>query len=33
MFYRPQITPGKLVPTVIVETRIISRAGHRIPDG
>lgn len=33
MFYRPQITPGKFVPTVVVDTRIISRAGHRIPDG
>lgn len=33
MFYRPQITPGKTVPTVVVETRITSRAGHRIPDG
>lgn len=33
MFYRPQITPGKAVPTVVVETRITSRAGHRIPDG
>lgn len=33
MFYRPQITPGKPVPTVIVETRITSSAGHRIPDG
>jgi len=33
MFYRPQIDPGKLVPTVLVETRITSRAGHRIPDG
>jgi len=33
MFYRSQITPGKPVPTVIVETRITSRAGHRIPDG
>jgi len=33
MFYRPQITPGKFVPTVVVDTRISSRAGHRIPDG
>ncbi len=33
MFYRPQITPGKLIPTVVVNTRVRSRAGHRIPDG
>lgn len=33
MFYRPQITPDRFVPTVVVDTRIISRAGHRIPDG
>ena len=31
--YQPQITPGKFVPTVVVNTRITSKAGHRIPDG
>ena len=31
--YRPQITPRKFVPTVVVNTRITSKAGHRIPDG
>lgn len=33
LFYVPQITPGKFVPTVVVNTTISSRAGHRIPDG
>ena len=31
--YMPQITPGKSVPTVVIKTKITSRAGHRIPDG
>jgi len=31
--YRSQVTPGKFVPTVVVNTRVTSKAGHRIPDG
>ncbi len=31
--YVSQITPGQFVPTVVVNTTITSRAGHRIPDG
>jgi hypothetical protein len=31
--YAPQLTPGSFVQTIIVETRIFSKAGHRIPDG
>jgi len=33
MFYLSQYTPEKYVPTVVVSTRIQSKAGHRIPDG
>ncbi len=33
MFYRPQITPGQFANTVVVDVKIGSRAGHRIPDG
>ncbi|MCG6879967.1 MAG: cytochrome c family protein [Deltaproteobacteria bacterium] len=31
--YSSQITPRKFVPTVVVNVRITSKAGHRIPDG
>ena len=33
LIYKSQFTPGKIIPMLVVKTRIASKAGHRIPDG
>jgi len=33
LIYKSQFTPGKIIPMLVVKTKITSKAGHRIPDG
>jgi len=33
LVYKSQFTPGKIIPMLVVKTKITSKAGHRIPDG